>query len=91
MDLFGVPQGRDGGTNPPTPPPPPPRSTFLRSKKKKKKRKEKQRKKKDFKAETIKRLSPRSKRYNLSHARASGIQKCFLSANQHLADNTFHC
>ena len=22
MDLFGVPQGRDGGTNPPPPPPP---------------------------------------------------------------------
>ena len=58
------------------PPPPPPH--FLRSKKKK----GKQRKaRKTFKAETIKRLSLRSKLYCLSHSRASRTQKFFLSAN----------
>ena len=36
---------------------------------------------KDFKAETIKRLSPRLKCYCFSHSRAPRIQKLFLSAN----------
>ena len=36
---------------------------------------------KTFKAETIKRLSLRSKCYCLSHSTASRIQKIFLSAN----------
>ena len=49
--------------------------TFLLSKKKK----GKQRKKwNSFKAETIKRLSPRSKCYCFSHSTASKIQKIFL-------------
>ena len=51
--------------------------TFLHSKKKK----EKQREKKSFKAEAIKRLSPKSKCYCFSHSRAHRIQKCFLSSN----------
>ena len=51
--------------------------TFLRSKKKKGKQWEKR---KTFKAETIKRLSPRSKCYCFSHSRASRIQKFFWSA-----------
>ena len=52
--------------------------TFLRSKKKR----GKQRKvRKTFKAETIKRLSLRSKLHCLSHSRASRIQNFFLSAN----------
>ena len=38
-------------------------------------------KRKGFKAETIKRLSPRLKLYCFSHSRASRIQKFFLSAN----------
>ena len=37
--------------------------------------------KKTFKAETIKRPSPRSKCYCFSHSRASRIQRFFLSAN----------
>ena len=36
---------------------------------------------KDFKAETIKRLSPRVKCYCFSHSRAPRIQKCFLPPN----------
>ena len=54
---------------------PPPAPTFLQSKKKKGEKKGKQRK--GFKAETIKRLSPRSKCYCLSNARVSRIQKMF--------------
>ena len=53
-------------------------STFLRSKKKKKEQREKWN---GFKAETIKRLSPKSKYYCFSHSRASRIRKFFLSAN----------
>ena len=52
--------------------------TFLRSKNKKEKQKKKR---KNWKAETIKRLSPRSKCYCFSHSRVSRIQKCFLSTN----------
>ena len=52
--------------------------TFLHSEKKKGKQREKR---KTFKAETIKRLSPRSKCYCFSNFRASRIQKCFWSAN----------
>ena len=52
--------------------------TFLRSKKKKEKERKKR---KTFKAETIKRLSPRSKCYCFSHSRASRIQTFFWSAN----------
>ena len=37
---------------------------------------------KGFKAETIKRLSPRSKSYCFSHSRSSEIQTFFLSANR---------
>ena len=54
---------------------PPP---FLRSKKKKGRQRGKR---KGFKAETTKRLSPRSKYYSFNHSRASGIRKFFLSAN----------
>ena len=54
------------------------------------KKKWKQRKKrKSFKAETIKRLSPRSKCYCFSYSRASRIQQLFLSANHD--DDTFQC
>ena len=52
--------------------------TFLRSKKKKGRQREKR---KGFKAETIKRLSPRSTRYCFNHSRGSRIRKFFLSAN----------
>ena len=52
-------------------------TTFLHSKKKK----EKQRKKKSFKAETIERLSARSKCYCFRHSRVSRIQKFSLSTN----------
>ena len=38
-------------------------------------------KRKSFKAETVKKLLPRSKCNCFSHSRASGIQKFFLSAN----------
>ena len=45
---------------------------------------------KSFKAETIKRLSPRSKPYCFSHSRASRIQ-FFSSRPAMVADNTFQC
>ena len=61
--------GGRGGHSPPT---------FLCSKKKKGKQKEKRR---TFKAETIKRLSPRSKCYCFSHCRVSRSQNFFWSAN----------
>ena len=51
-----------------------PSSTFLRSKKKKWKQ---MKKRKGLKAETIKRLSPRSKYYCFSRSRVSRIQKYF--------------
>ena len=51
--------------------------TFLRGKKKWMQRK----KRKGFKAETIKRLSPRLKCYCFSHSRASIIQNFFMLAN----------
>ena len=51
---------------------------FVRSKKKKIRQRQKG---KGFKTETIKRLSPRSKYYCLSHSRASRIWKFFLSVN----------
>ena len=53
-------------------------TTFLRSKKKKGRPREKR---KGFNAETIKRLSPRSKYYCFNHSRTSRIRKFFLSAN----------
>ena len=52
--------------------------TFLCSKKEKGKQRQAR---KTFKAETIKRLSLRSKLYCLSHSRASRIKKFFFSAN----------
>ena len=57
---------------------PPPSPTFLRSKKKKGEVKQKIT---IFKAETIERLSPRSKCYCSTHSRMPRIQKIFLSAN----------
>ena len=54
--------------------PPPPTPTFLHSKNKKGRQREKG---KGFKAETIKRLSPRSKYYCFNHSRASRIRKFF--------------
>ena len=59
--------------------PPLPPAYFFAQQKEKKKTKEKKRK--IFKAETIKRLSPRSKCYCFSHSRASRIQKFFFSPN----------
>ena len=56
----------------------PPHSLFCVAKKKKGRERQKR---KGFKAETIKRLSPRSKYYCFRHSRASRIQKFFLSAN----------
>ena len=53
-------------------------ATFLRSKKKKGKQRKKR---KSLKAETIKRLLPRSKYYCFSDFRVSRIRKFFLSAN----------
>ena len=53
-------------------------AAFLRSKKKKGRQRKKR---KSLKAETIKRLSPRSKYYCFSHFRASRIRKFFFSAN----------
>ena len=64
------------------PPPPPPTHTHTHTFSCSKKKKGKQRKaRKTFKAESIKRLSLRSKLYCLSHSRVSRIQKKFLSAN----------
>ena len=69
--------GRPGGcATHPSPPPPP--FTFLSRKKKKERQRQKR---KGFKAEIIKRLSPRSNYYCFSHSRASRIQKFFLSIN----------
>ena len=53
---------------------------FLRSKNKKGKQGEKR---KSFKAETIKRLSPKLKYYCSSHFKASGIQKKKLFSANH--------
>ena len=62
-----------------TPPlPPHPYPTFWRSEKKKGGQGQKR---KGFKAETIKKLSPRLKYYWSSHSRVSRIRKCFLLAN----------
>ena len=61
--------------------------TFLHSKKKKGRQREKR---KGFKAETIKRLSPRSKYYCFNHSRATRIQNCFGRPTM-VADNTFQC
>ena len=68
--------GDTGGGSMPPPLPLPP--TFLCSKKKKGRQRQKR---KGFKAETIKRLSPKSKYCCFSHSRASRIRKFFLSAN----------
>ena len=78
---------RDGDTGEPGAPLP---LTFffffcLRSKKKGKPNE----KRKSFKAEAIKKLSPRSKCYCFSHCGAPRIQKFFLSAN-HGAWQYFH-
>ena len=54
--------------------PSPPSPTFLSSKKKKGRKRQKR---KSFKAETIKRLSPRSKYYCFSDSRASRIRKFY--------------
>ena len=82
--------GRGGGAYP-LPPPPTHKhthtQTFL-SGKKKNGNKEKTRK--SFKAETIKKLSPRSKCYCFSHSRASRIQKLFCRPTM-MADSTFQC
>ena len=53
--------------------------TFFRSKNKKGKQRGKR---KTFKAETVKRLSPKSKRHCFNHSRASRIQKIFLFRQQ---------
>ena len=53
--------------------------TFLPSKKEKKGNKGE--KIKNFKTETIKRLSPMSKCHYFNHSRAFRIQKCLLSTN----------
>ena len=55
-----------------------PTPTFLLTKQKKEKQ---MKKRKSFKAETIKRLSSRSKCYCFSQSRASRMYKIFLSAN----------
>ena len=68
-------------------PPPPHTQTFLRSKKK---NGNKGKTRKSFKAETIKKLSPRSKCYCFSHSRASRIQKLFCRPTM-MADSTFQC
>ena len=60
-----------------TPPPPPP-SRFCIAKRK---NGNKGKSRKDFKAETIKRLSPRLKCYSFSYSSVSRIQKFFFSAN----------
>ena len=74
-------QGGLGVVHPtPRPPPPSPLPPFTFLSRKKKKERQRQ-KRKGFKAETIKRLSPRSNYYCFSHSRASRIQKFFLSIN----------
>ena len=65
--LHALPGPATPGGHESSPPLPP---TFLRSKKKKGRQKQKR---KGFKAETIKRLSSRSKYYCFSHSRASRI------------------
>ena len=73
---FTGPATRGWGQSTPTHPPTP---LFLRCRKKKR---ETKKKRKSFQAETIKRLSPRSKCYCFSHSRASRIQKLSLSAKR---------
>ena len=68
-------------------PPPLHTQTFLRGKKK---NGNKGKTRKSFKAETIKKLSPRSKCYCFSHSRASRIQKLFCRPTM-MADSTFQC
>ena len=82
--------GDIGGSGPrglfPFPPPPP---HFFGSKKKREAN-EQAKKRKSFKAETTKRLSPRSKCYSFSHSKASRIQ--FYSGHPTMvADNTRQC
>ena len=60
--------------------------TFLRSKKKKWRQMEKRN---DFKAEIIKRQSPRSKYHCFNHSTASRIRKFFLLANY--GRHSFQC
>ena len=62
--------GGDVGGPCPTPPPPLPLHFIAQQKKKKRENKGK----KEFKVENIKRLSPRSKCYFISHSRATRIQ-----------------
>ena len=70
----------------PLPPPPP---HFFGSKKKREAN-EQAKKRKSFKAETTKRLSPRSKCYSFSHSKASRIQ--FYSGHPTMVtDNTRQC
>ena len=69
-----------------TPAPPPPQLFCVAKRKKLNKGK----KGKSFKAETIKRLPPKSKCYCFSHCRASRIEKFFLSANM-VTDNALQC
>ena len=61
--------------------------TFLRSKMKKMKQRKKR---KSFKAETIKRLSPKSKCYCFSHSRVSKI-KTLSCWSTMVSGNTFQC
>ena len=55
------------------------------------KRKGKQRKIESFKAETIKKLSPRPKCYYFSHSRAPRIQTFFLVSQSRWPAGTFQC
>ena len=86
--LFFCRAGNTEGVMTPSPhPPPPPPPTHTHTHKHTlccvtKRKKGKQRKKrKGFKAETINRLSPRSKYYCFSNSRASRNRKCFFLAN----------
>ena len=87
--------GRGGYFPPPLSPPLPPHThthtyTHFFGSKKKREANEQTKKRKSFKAETTKRLSPRSKCYSFSHSKASRIQ--FYSGHPTMvADNTRQC
>ena len=76
-------RGQEGHVSRP-PPLPPPLFDIA-------KRKGKQRKIESFKAETIKKLSPRPKCYYFSHSRAPRIQTFFLVSQSRWPAGTFQC
>ena len=90
INIYMLKQGRQhrtevGGPCLPPPPPLPPTLFGIA------KRKGKQRRIERFKAETIKKLSPRPKCYYFSHSRTPRIQTFFLVSHSRWPASTFQC